>query len=183
MPVNLDRLATKASESTEVTLDASMLQIASKFMNDEDDAEARQLISKLKGIYVRSFKFDKPDEYSQNDVADLRAQLKSPTWAKIVNVKTKHRGELSGENVEIYFKKDEQQPQQIGGLVIIAMQPTELTVVHIDGPINPEDIDKIGGNYGVPKIDAPVVAPTPKPEATPSPAPAPKAKPVKAGVQ
>ena len=145
--VNLDRLAAKASETTEVTLNQHTLQLAAKFMNDDDDPEARELVKKLKGIYVRSFEFDKPGEYSQADVEEVRAQLKSPIWEKIVRVHSKR----DGENAEVYFKADNN--KQIGGLVVIAADPKQLTIVHIDGPLDPSDIDKLGGDFGVPRIE------------------------------
>lgn len=154
MPVDLDKLAAKASETTEVTLNQHMLQLAAKFMNDKDDAEARELVKKLKGVYVRSFEFEEPGEYSEADVEAVRSQLKSPIWEKIVGVRSKR----DGENAEIYFKADNN--DQIGGLVIIAADPKELTIVHIDGPLDPSDLEKLGGDFGVPRVE---VRPRPKP--------------------
>ena len=148
MPVDLDKLAAKAAETTEVTLNGRTLQLAAKFMNEEGDAEARALVKKLKGVYVRSFEFDKEGEYSQDDVESIRSQLKSPVWEKVVNVRSKR----DGENAEIYFKTDN--TDQIAGLVVIAADPKELTIVHIDGPLDPSDLEKIGGNFGVPRVEA-----------------------------
>ena len=149
MPMNLDRLAARANQTTEVTLNGRMLQLAAKFMNDEGDTQARELVKKLKGIYVRSFQFDKVGEYSESDVESVRSQLKSPFWEKVVGVRSKKEG----ENAEIYFKTDTS--SQIGGLVIIAADPKELTIVHIDGPLDPADLDKLGGEFGVPRMDTP----------------------------
>ena len=154
MPVDLDKLAAKASETTEVTLNQHMLQLAAKFMNDEDDAEARELVKKLKSIYVRSFEFEQPGEYSMADVDAVRAQLKSPVWEKVVGVRSKR----DGENAEIYLKADS--GDRIAGLVIIAADPKELTIVHIDGPLDPSDLEKLGGDFGVPRVAA---QPRPKP--------------------
>lgn len=148
MPVNLDKLAAKASETTEVTLNGRTLQLAAKFMNDEDDQEARELVKKLKGIYVRSFQFDHPGEYSEADVESVRSQLQSPLWEKVVNVHSKRQG----ENAEIYFRTDD--ADRIMGLVVIAADPKELTIVHIDGPLDPSDLDKLGGDFGVPHVEA-----------------------------
>lgn len=148
MPVDLDKLAAKAAETTEVTLNGRTLQLAAKFMNEEGDREARELVKKLKGIYVRSFEFDKEGEYSQDDVESIRSQLKSPVWQKVVNVRSKR----DGENAEIYFKTDN--TDQIAGLVVIAADPKELTIVHIDGPLDPSDLEKIGGDFGVPRVEA-----------------------------
>jgi hypothetical protein len=146
MPVDLDKLASRAVESVDVNLDASMLQLASKFLSKDDPEQIRvkNLVSKLKGVYVRSFEFDKEGQYSLGDVQAIRNQLKTPVWSRIVGVKS-----LKGENSEIYLKKE---GDQIGGLVVIAAEPKELTVVHIDGPISPEDLSELQGHMGIPKM-------------------------------
>ena len=146
MPVNLDKLAARATESVDVTLDASMLELASKFLSkdDPDEAQVKKLVSKLKGVYVRSFEFDKEGQYSLSDLESVRRQLKAPIWSRIVGVKS-----LKGENSEVYLQKD---GSKIGGLVVIAAEPKELTIVHIDGPIDPEELSQLGGHMGIPNI-------------------------------
>lgn len=148
LQLNLDHLASKAKESVEVTLDASMLQFASKFLSDKkpEEAEAKKLVSGLKQILVRSFEFDQPGQYAVADLENLRSQLRAPEWARIVNVRSK----ADGENVDVFVRRT---GEQIGGLVVIAAEPKELTVVSIDGPIRPEDLAKLGGQWGVPKIE------------------------------
>lgn len=145
-PVNLDRLAQHATESVDVTLDASLLQLASGFLSkdDPDQVKVKKLVSKLKGVYVRSFEFDKEGQYSMADVEAIRSQLKAPAWSRIVGVKS-----VKGENSEIYLKKD---GEQVGGLVVLDAEPKELTIVHIDGPINPEELSELGGHMGIPKF-------------------------------
>lgn len=147
MPVNLDKLAERASESVDVTLDASMLQLASGFLSkdDPDEAQVKKLVSKLKGVYVRSFEFDKEGQYSMSDVEAIRSQLRGPGWSRIVGVKS-----IRGENSEVYLKKD---GGQIGGLVVLDAEPKELTIVHIDGAINPEELSELGGHMGIPRMD------------------------------
>lgn len=144
-PADLNRLAQHATESVNVTLDSSTLQLASGFLgkNDPDQAKVKQIVSKLKGVYVRSFEFDKPGQYSMSDVAGIRAQLKRPAWTQIVSVQSKD------EHTEIYVKKD---GNQFGGLVVLDAEPKELTIVDIDGPINPEELSELGGHMGIPKI-------------------------------
>ena len=106
MPVNLDRLAARATESVDVTLDASMLELASKFLSqdDPDQAHVKKLVSKLKGVYVRSFEFDKEGQYSMSDVESLRRQLKAPEWSRIVGVRS-----LKGENFRSLFAEEREQ--------------------------------------------------------------------------
>lgn len=146
IPLNLDKLAERAKESVDVTLDASTLQLASGFLSREnpDEVQVKKLISKLKGIYVRSFEFDKEGEYSRSDVEALRQQLKSPAWSRIVGVRS-----IKGENTEVYLQKN---GDQVAGLVVIDAEPKELTIVHIDGPIDPQELSRLGGHMGVPRM-------------------------------
>jgi len=182
IPVNIDKLAGKASEVVDVNLDGPMLKFASKFLSaeDQDDVEAQQLIRNLKGIYVRSFEFDKPGEFSDADVEEVRAQLKSPTWVRPINVRSKK----DGQKVDVFFKMD---GESVIGLAIVAVEPTELTIVNLVGPIDPGKLSDLGGHFGIPKVEptpkaapspAPKAAPraTPKPATTATPKPAPKAE-------
>ncbi len=143
---DLEKLAQHAKETVDVTLDQSMLQLASGFLSkdDPDQVQVKQLVSKLKGIYVRSYEFAKEGEYSQSDADAVRSQLKQPGWSRIVGVKS-----VDGEKTEIYVQKV---GDHFGGLVVLALEPKEFTVVHIDGPINPEDINKLSGHLGIPDI-------------------------------
>ncbi len=147
IPPGLDKLAAKAKESVNVTLEGPMLEFANRALSDKDpnQAAAKKLVSSLKGIYVRSFEFDKEGQYSMADVEEFRAQLRPPAWAQIVSVKSKT------ETDEVYFKAST--GGEIGGLVVIAAEPTELTVVNIIGTLKPEDLASLSGQFGIPKVD------------------------------
>jgi hypothetical protein len=149
-PVSFGRLAERASNSVDVTLDSSMLQFAGGFLSKEDgdEAQVKKLITKLKGVFVRSFEFDKDGQYSMADVEMVRAQLKGPEWNRIVSEKSTKKG----ENTEIFVKKN---GESIAGLFVITTEPRELTVVFIDGPINPQELSELGGHMGIPKLDKP----------------------------
>jgi hypothetical protein len=147
-PASFDKLAEKAVETVDVTLDSSLLQMAGKFLSKEktDEAKAKQLISGLKGIYVRSFTFDKEGEYSREDVESILSQLKSPSWSRIVGVRSK----VKGENADIFLKRE---GDAVMGLFLIAAEPKQLTVVSISGPIKPEQLSELGGQFGVPEVE------------------------------
>jgi Domain of unknown function (DUF4252) len=148
MPVNIDKLAAKASESVDVSLDGALLQLASRFLSekDPDEAHVKKMVSGLKGIYVKSFEFEDRDQYKESDVDELRAQLKAPGWSRIVSAHSKR----NGDNSDIYLKTE---AGQIAGLAIIVTEPKELTIISIVGDIHPEDIRDLGGHFGIPKID------------------------------
>ena len=146
LPVDLDKLAERATETVDVSLDQSTLQLASGFLSkdDPDEAQVKKMIGKLKGIYVRSFEFDKEGQYSMSEVEDLRRQLKAPNWSRIVGVKS-----IKGENSEVYILKN---GDQIGGIVVLDAEPKELTIVHVDGSISPEELSRLSGHMGIPQI-------------------------------
>jgi hypothetical protein len=146
--INLDKFASQASETVDVTLDANMLNLAKNFLSDkdEDQRNAKEIVSQLKGIYVRSYEFDKTGVYSEADVEAFRAQLKSPEWNRIVGVHSKREG----ENDYVYVR---QVGGKLTGLAVIAAEPKELTLVFIDGPIDLQKISALSGEFGVPKMD------------------------------
>jgi hypothetical protein len=145
--LNLDfpGLSDKAAEVVDVTLDGSLLRLASKFLSNGDPNEraAKDIVQKLEGIYVRSYSFDRDGEYDRNVVERLRTQI-GPSWKKIVDVKSRTR-----ENSEIYINLRGDQPV---GMLIISAEPRELTVVNIVGPIDIDKLSALEGNFGVPHI-------------------------------
>jgi hypothetical protein len=140
---NLDKLSSKATHVTEVTLDGALLELAAKFMEMDNDPEAAQLkdiIRNLKGIYIKSFEFDEASQYSQADVEAIRTQLAAPGWAKIVTDIDKRTGEKN----EIYLLKN---GDQIAGVAILVAEARELTVVNIVGPVPIEKIAAIENTF------------------------------------
>jgi hypothetical protein len=139
-------LAEKAAEVIDVTLDAQMLRLAAKFLSsrDADEQAIRDIVSKLDGIYVRSYEFDEEGAYDRSVIDRVRSQL-GPTWKKIVNVRSRR----DKENVEVYF---DTRGETIAGLVVIAAEPRELTIVNIVGPIDVEKLTELGGQFGIPRL-------------------------------
>ena len=144
--VNLEfpGLAERASEVVDVTLDARMLRLASKFLSmAPDERAARDIIRKLEGIYVRSYEFDREGEYDRSIVDRVRSQL-GASWSKIVNVRSRKR-----ENVEIFTQT---KGDAVTGLVVISAEPKALTIVNIVGPIDLDRLADLEGQFGIPKI-------------------------------
>ena len=145
--INLDfpGLAERAEEVVDVTLDASMLRLAAKFLggNDPEEREIRHMINGLQGIYVRSYEFAKEGEYDKSLIDRVKSQL-GPTWKPLVTVRSKTK-----ENVNIMA---DVRGDRINGLVIIASEPREFTVVNIVGDIDIDRLSKLEGEFGIPKI-------------------------------
>jgi hypothetical protein len=140
----LDSLANRASETVDVKLDERLMLTAAKIFSEKDDADIKEILKGLKGIYVKSFEFEKEGQYLPSDVESVMSQLRGGNWSKIVGVKSK-----TGDNVEVYLMM---QGDQIQGLAVISAEPKEFTVVNIVGPVNLEKLSKLEGQFGVPDL-------------------------------
>lgn len=138
-------LSAKASDYTEVTLDRKMLDFASQFMNGKGDEQGKAIIAKLKGVYVRTYDFDKPGQYTAADLAAIRRAFAGPDWEPMVKSRSKH----DQDDTDVYMKMVN---GQMEGLIVLDAEPKELSFVYIDGPIRPEDLGAISGNFGIPAI-------------------------------
>jgi hypothetical protein len=142
----LDRLAAAAEEAVNLEIPAGMLGIAAGILKgDGDQAAAKQLLSGLKGIYIRSFEFNRENAYTMDDVDRIRKQLTAPGWSKFISVDSKRDREL----VEIYSW---QEGGASGGLAILVAEPMELTIVNIVGPIDLSKLPLLQGQFGIPKL-------------------------------
>ena len=146
----LDVLANRASDTVDVKLDEHLMQTTAKFFSgkDSDDAEIRDLIKNVKGIYVKSFSFEKENEYSPAEIESVMSQLRGGGWSKIIGVTSKK----DGDNVEVYLLNI---GDQISGLAVVSAEPKEFTIVNVVGPIDLEKLSKLEGSFGVPYLNLP----------------------------
>jgi len=147
IPDRIEKLAAKARESVNITLDGPLLQLASQFLNSgkSDERAVKEVVSKLKAIHVRTFEFDREGEYSDSDLDAIRAQLKSPSWSRIVEARERD------EHTQIFIKQDK---NELGGLVILSAERKQLSIVIIDGAIDLKRLSMLEGNFGIPNIPA-----------------------------
>ena len=129
-------LADKASEVVTITLDPAK----------PEDAAVREAIVGIKGIYVRSYKFDEDFAYPRADVDSVRKQLTAPGWQRLVEVRSRKQQ----QNVDIYILVEQ---ERANGLAIIASQPREFTIVNIVGSIDMRKLHELEGQFGIPKLE------------------------------
>jgi hypothetical protein len=137
-------LASKASNVTEVTLGKNMLAFAAKFLDgkDRDNEATRHLIEGLDGIYVRDYEFDKEGQYSIDDIQKLRSYFETSEWSPIV----RERDKKSGESTDVMMKIVNGETH---GMFILDVEPKELSIVLILGPVKMEDLHKLSGLGGL----------------------------------
>jgi hypothetical protein len=143
---SLDHLAAKASQTVDVNIDERLIRIAVKVFSDHDPDEKRvkDLVTSLKGIYVKSFEFDTDAQYSAADVESIRTQLRGPGWSRLVGVHSKKEG-----NLEVYVMLV---GEKIGGLGVLHTDVRELTVVNLVGPVDLDKLADLEGQLGIPDL-------------------------------
>jgi len=145
-PATLDKeLEARASKYTEVSMDKKMLTFAGKFLSkDEDDVEAKRIIEKLDGVYVREYDFDQPGQYTAVDLEKIRSQFKGPEWSPMV----RERSKTGHEDTDVYMKIVDGKMQ---GMFVLDLESKELDMVYIAGALDPSELSRLDGNFGIPK--------------------------------
>ena len=140
---HLTRLASQATNTVDVTLDAAMLQMAGSMFTgqDRDAATIKELVTGLKGVYVKVFEFDRDGVYTTADLDAIRSQLAGGSWKRFVSVQEKT------ESVEIHAWQEGSVP---GGLAILVAEPRELTIVNIVGTFDLSKLAALAGQLGIP---------------------------------
>ena len=145
---SFEGLSEKASESVTITLDSTLLGMAARFLdpNNPEDAAAREVLTGLQGIYVKSFTFEEDFSYPKADIDRVRKQLSAPGWSRLVEVRSKKEQ----ADVDIYMSVS---GNKALGLAIIASEPREFTIVNIVGSVDLDKLHQLEGKFGVPKLE------------------------------
>ena len=144
---SLDHLAAKASQTVDVNIDERLVKIAARAFSDKDidEKKIKDLLTGVKGVYVKSFEFETDGQYSPADVESIRSQLRGPGWSRLVGVTSKKDG-----NVEVYLLF---QGEQVAGLAVLHTDDRELTVVNIVGPVDLDKLANLEGQLGIPDLE------------------------------
>lgn len=150
LPTSIEQLKSKAAEVADINMDANLLKLAGNMIDKDnpEEAEAQKVLSGIKGICVRSYKFDQDAQYAEKDIDSLRSQFGGPAWSSMVKV----RNQRNGENVDVLFKTEN---GAFAGIAVIVAKPREFALVRIDGAVDLAQLAKLGGQLGVPKLDLP----------------------------
>ncbi len=145
----LNGLENKAQDVVEINIDGKLLETAKRVMakvNDPDSQKVAQAISGLKGIYVRVYNFANENEYNVADVEQIRAQLQSPAWERLANVRSKK----NNQKVDVFtmFTGD-----QMSGVAVVVSDTKSIALVNVIGPIDIDLLAEMSGKMNIPKIE------------------------------
>ncbi|HNU08937.1 MAG TPA: DUF4252 domain-containing protein, partial [Pyrinomonadaceae bacterium] len=145
----LNYLESKASEVVEVNVEGKMLDLAKRVLTKSKDVDAQKVaeaVKGLQGIYVRVYNFDKEQEYNESDVDAIRAQLRTPGWEKLVNVRSKREN----QKIDVFtmFTGD-----TMSGVAVVLSEAKSIAVVNVIGPIDIDLLVELSGKLSIPRID------------------------------
>jgi hypothetical protein len=144
---NLDRLAESADKTIDVTVDEGIIKLAMSVLNPKrspDEAKIIDILSGLKGVYVKRFEFEKEGAYAISDADSVRAQFNAPGWQRIAKVTSKREG-----SYDVVLMSE---GSVIKGLAVLAAEPKALTVVNVVGSIDLAKLRDIEGKFGIPRF-------------------------------
>ena len=145
----LNVLENKAEEVVEVNIDGKLLDLAKRVMvkvNDPNAKKIGQAISGLKGIYVRVYNFTNENQYNIADIDEIRSQLQSPGWEKLVNVRSKK----DNQKIDVFtmFAGD-----VMSGVAVVVSESKSIAVINVIGPIDIDLLAELSGKMNIPKIE------------------------------
>jgi len=134
---SLDKFAEKAKSKTEINMDESMLKAASNTLSEKnkDEKIAKKSAEGAKGFYLRVYEFEDNSGFKLEDVKPLVDQLKGPDWKPLL------RSKEDGEQTEIWMHYKD---GIADGMVLIAAEKKELTVINGIGVTDLKDLKALG---------------------------------------
>ncbi|MDT5268877.1 MAG: hypothetical protein QOH49_1063 [Acidobacteriota bacterium] len=145
---SLERLAPKAAETVNIEIDGILIKFAGSILSDKDADEraVKELVTGLRGVYVRSYEFKSDGQFADADVAAVREQLRAPGWSRVMDVKS--RG-LDFGDAEVYMATA---GGHVEGFALLVVEPKELTVVNIVGSLDLDKLRQLGDTLNLPHI-------------------------------
>ena len=158
-PQSVEALGQNASSRTEFTLDHSMLVLASKL--DQDDEDLRRVIAGVNGVSVHSFRFVRPGMYDPELLGSVRQQYRAAGWKHMVIAHDKSGGP-GATDLWIRYENN-----AITNIAVLLAGQSQLNFIAVSGSISPIDLLHLAGHFGIPRIEGGITVSSPN--AVPSP--------------
>jgi hypothetical protein len=139
---SLDALGTKAAETANINIDGILIRFAGSLLSSEeaDEKQVKELISGVRGVYVRNYEFKAAGLYAESELSQIRSQLAGPGWSRVMSFRG--RGDEMSD-AEFYVARE---GERVEGIVVLAAKPKEVTVINIVGSVDLEKLQKLAEN-------------------------------------
>ena len=151
IPQGIEALRQSASSKTEFTLDHSMLVLAAKL--DSGNEDLLRVIAGVKGLSVHRYRFQDPWGYDLAMLGTVKDEYNTQGWMQLMK-KHDRDGGPGASDLWIHWQND-----AISNVAILLTRPNEVTFIEVSGSISPLDLTRLGGHFGIPKIEGGVRVP------------------------
>jgi len=145
IPQGMESLARYATFHTDFTFDRSMLDVANNIFGDE---ETQQVVAKLRGISVHSYKFSAPGLYDPAALEVVRAQYHDRGWKHLVTSQS-YVASPSQARTDVWVRFEH---ANVEGMVLLVANQTNLNLVAVNGTLSPLDLLHLRGHFGIPRF-------------------------------
>ena len=149
IPQGVAALRQGASSKTEFTLDHSMLVFVAKL--DPDDEDLRRVIAGVSGLSVHSYHFPGPWMYDPAALSSVKEEYRAAGWKQLMSKPEKG----GGPGVTDLWVRLEN--KAVSNVAILVASAKEVNLIVVSGSISPVDLFRLGGHFGIPKIEGGVV--------------------------
>jgi hypothetical protein len=153
-PRGIGALRQSASSKTEFTLDHSMLVFASKL--DSDNEDLKRVIAGVNGVAVHSFRYAAGTTYDPQSLGSVKEDYRAAGWKQMMNNYEK-AGSSSATSLWIRMENN-----AFSNAAVLVTKPNEVDFVVVSGSVSPLDIIRLGGHFGIPKLEGGVAVPNNK---------------------
>jgi hypothetical protein len=151
IPQAIHSLGQNATSRTEFSLDRSMLVMASKL--DQDDEDLRRVIAGVDGVSVHEFRFHGAATYDPEALNVVREEYHAAGWKRLVTTHSK-RGYQGETDLWLHLESN-----AIRRIAILHAGESQIDFVEVSGSISPLDLLHLAGHFGIPKIEGGVTVP------------------------
>src|SRR5581483_7731030 len=163
MPQAIFDLSQIASSHSDFTFDHSMLILASKM--DQDDDNLRRIIAGVDGVSVHRFRFQNGVSYDPAILNAVKAQYHAAGYEHFAGGRNKDGG--PGET-DVWFRFENSAVRKMAFLVA---KGDHISFVTVSGSISPIDLLHLAGHFGIPPIEGGVKIPNSVASQAPPPQP------------
>ena len=138
--MDFQQLEESADEVVEVNLEGETLEQGSKLLAIRQgvSGSVKGLLSGLKGIYRRTYRFSLGKSYETSTVAEFEQKMSGGGWSPVLNVEDKKKNEA----VSIYSYRKAEDGES--GVTVVSRDSSEVTVVNIVGDVDIEALVEFG---------------------------------------